>query len=669
MSATFQPRTLAAAPKKAQRGPVFIEFFKHHGAWAPGVKLFRNIDFTAKAILISTVFMLPILFLAYAYVSAKQEVASVAELERVGTAYAKEIIPLMRVAQLNRMAATAAAKGSAPPNASDLASQYDSALKRLADVETKHGAAIGTAEFYKAFTAQAGAARAASGGPDSVFAAHTKAIEELSALLDQALDGSGLSLDPAIETYYLMDAAMVRAPNMAEAMAKMRGVGNAVLLAGEITPAQSSIINQNFPMASFHSKGFDFGLDKVLKARPDLKTDIEHGGVSKAMRDYLNEVERIFLKGELVKADREAFVALANKAIDGQFELNARLITTLDKLLAERDTQTLRERNVALVILFLCVALAFYMFRSFHLVTHGGLREVQRHLESMTDGDLTTSPKPWGNDEAARLMFTLSDMQHSLRAIVTQVRGTSESIVQASTQIASASADLSSRTEETAANLEESAASVEQVSSTVKNTADNARQAADIASSNTKVAERGGDVITKVVTTMETINSSSSKISDIIGTIDGIAFQTNILALNAAVEAARAGEQGRGFAVVASEVRSLAQRSAEAAKEIKVLISGSVQQVREGAEVVQVAGDAISEIVTSAKQMNSIINEISVASHEQSSGISQVSASVQELDRMTQQNAALVEETAAAAASLNQQAVDLAKEVARFKLP
>ncbi len=669
MSATFTPRTLATAPKKVVRGPAFIEFFKHHGAWAPGVKLFRNIDFTAKAVLISSVFLLPILFLAYAYVDAKQEVAKVAELERVGTTYVKEIFPLMRVAQLNRMAATAAAKGSAPANASELAGQYDTLLKRLADVETKHGAAVGTADIYKTFTAQVAAARTSGGGPDAVFSAHTKAIDELNNLLDQVLDGSGLSLDPAIESYYLMDAATVRAANLVETMAKMRGVGNAALVAGELTPTQTSVINQSFPMASFHEKGFDFGLEKVVKARPDLKKDIEHTEASKAMRDYLAEVERVFLKGELVKTDREAFVALANKAIDGQFELNTRLLTTLDKLLAERVAQTIKERNVALVILFLCIALAFYMFRSFHLVTHGGLREVQRHLEAMTEGDLTTSPKPWGNDEAARLMFTLSDMQQSLRAIVSQVRGTSESIVQASTQIASASADLSSRTEETAANLEESAASVEQVSSTVKNTADNARQAADIASSNTKVAERGGDVITKVVTTMETINSSSSKISDIIGTIDGIAFQTNILALNAAVEAARAGEQGRGFAVVASEVRSLAQRSAEAAKEIKVLISGSVEQVRQGAEVVQIAGDAISEIVTSAKQMNSIISEISVASNEQSSGISQVSASVQELDRMTQQNAALVEETAAAAASLNQQAEELAKEVSRFKLP
>jgi len=317
----------------------------------------------------------------------------------------------------------------------------------------------------------------------------------------------------------------------------------------------------------------------------------------------------------------------------------------------------------------IALLIASYLFLSFYRVMDGGLKETRRHLRAMTDGDLTTSPNPWGVDEAAQLMFDLRAMQDSLRNIVTSVRGSSESIVNASTEIASASMDLSARTEQTAANLEKSASSMEEISSTVKNTAENVHQAAQLASDNSLAASRGGAVIAEVVSTMEDINGSSKKIADIIGVIDGIAFQTNILALNAAVEAARAGEQGRGFAVVATEVRSLAQRSAQAAKEIKTLISTSVEKVESGSKVVKGAGDTMQELVANARRMNDLLAEISTAASEQSTGVSQVGAAVNELDRMTQQNAALVEETAAAASALKDQAIGLSGEVDRFKLP
>jgi methyl-accepting chemotaxis protein len=317
----------------------------------------------------------------------------------------------------------------------------------------------------------------------------------------------------------------------------------------------------------------------------------------------------------------------------------------------------------------LALVVAGYLFLSFYRVMDGGLKETRRHLRAMTEGDLTTSPHPWGDDEAAQLMFELRHMQESLRRIVVNVRGSSESIVHASSEIASASMDLSNRTEQTAANLEQSASSMEEISSTVKSTADNVRQAATVAADNAQAAARGGTVIAEVVSTMDGINASSKRIGDIIGVIDGIAFQTNILALNAAVEAARAGEQGRGFAVVATEVRSLAQRSAQAAREIKTLIASSVEQVESGAQVVRGAGATMQELVGNAGRMNALLAQISTAASEQSDGVAQVGTAVSELDRMTQQNAALVEETAAAAAALQDQANGLAREVGRFKLP
>jgi methyl-accepting chemotaxis protein len=297
------------------------------------------------------------------------------------------------------------------------------------------------------------------------------------------------------------------------------------------------------------------------------------------------------------------------------------------------------------------------------------LDEAEAFAKAIAQGDLSERPvNTTGRDEAARLLAALSGMQHSLRDIIRQVRTSSDSISTASTEIASGNSDLSQRTEQAASNLQQTASSMEQLTGTVKQSADSARQANQLAASAAEVAQRGGSVVSQVVSTMDEINASSKKISDIIGVIDGIAFQTNILALNAAVEAARAGEQGRGFAVVASEVRSLAQRSAEAAREIKGLIGSSVDKVEAGSRLVADAGATMTEIVGSVQRVTDIIGEITAASSEQSDGIGQVNTAVTQLDQMTQQNAALVEESAAAAESLQQQASALSKVVGTFRL-
>ena len=297
------------------------------------------------------------------------------------------------------------------------------------------------------------------------------------------------------------------------------------------------------------------------------------------------------------------------------------------------------------------------------------LAEAEALAEAIAEGDLTQTLKSVeGKDEASNLMHSLHKMQQALQGLIGQLRVAADSIRTASVEIATGNQDLSGRTEQTASNLQLAASSMEQLTGTVKQTADSARTANQLASSASSAAARGGEVVGHVVSTMDEINTSSKKINDIIGVIDGIAFQTNILALNAAVEAARAGEQGRGFAVVASEVRSLAQRSAEAAKEIKTLIGASVERVETGSRLVQEAGSSMSEIVAGVQRVTDIIGEISAAASEQSDGIGNVNQSVVQLDQMTQQNAALVEQSAAAAESLRDQAERLAQSVDRFRI-
>jgi len=282
-------------------------------------------------------------------------------------------------------------------------------------------------------------------------------------------------------------------------------------------------------------------------------------------------------------------------------------------------------------------------------------------------GDLTVAVELRQGDSSS-MLFAMKTMRDSLARIVGQVRSGTETIASASSQIASGNLDLSSRTEEQASSLEETASSMEELTSTVKQNADNARQANQLASSASEVAERGGVVVSQVVDTMASINDSSKRIVDIIGVIDSIAFQTNILALNAAVEAARAGEQGRGFAVVAAEVRTLAQRSAAAAKEIKQLIGDSVSKVDAGARLVDHAGATMTEIVDSVRRVTGIMGEIASASQEQNAGIEQINVAITQMDQVTQQNASLVEEAAAAAESMQDQAARLAQLVAVFKL-
>jgi methyl-accepting chemotaxis protein len=328
------------------------------------------------------------------------------------------------------------------------------------------------------------------------------------------------------------------------------------------------------------------------------------------------------------------------------------------------DRLTMSTYGILAAVLVLAVLIAWTTTRS---IT-GPLNEAVLVARRVASGDLTSVVKPQGSDEAAELLGALREMNDGLGRMVTQIRSGAESIAVGAGQVAAGNQSLSSRTEEHASSLEETASTLEEFTTTVRQNAEHARQASTLAGTASATAEKGGEVVSKVVTTMQEVTKSSKRISDIIGVIDGISFQTNILALNAAVEAARAGEQGRGFAVVASEVRNLAQRSAASAKEIRGLIEESVGRVENGARLVEQAGKTMDELVGSVKRVAEIMTEIAAASHEQSSGIEQINKAITQMDTVVQMNASLVEEATAAATSMANQATGLARAVAQFRL-
>ncbi|HEV6967167.1 methyl-accepting chemotaxis protein [Roseateles sp.] len=366
------------------------------------------------------------------------------------------------------------------------------------------------------------------------------------------------------------------------------------------------------------------------------------------------------LEGRMRPAS-EAYVATISRMADYQGE---RVRDTTRQVMEEARRTQMLMLFIALACLSLGVAAAWLITRS----VVGPLRSAIQEAEAVGQGDLSREIRSVGSDETAQLAQALAQMQQSLRHVVGSVRENANGVATASSEIAMGSNDLSSRTEQQASALQQTAASMEELSATVKLNADNAGAADQLAHDATTVARQGGEVVGEAVQRMRGIEESSRRIADIIGTIDAIAFQTNILALNAAVEAARAGEQGRGFAVVAGEVRMLAQRSAEAAREIKSLIGDSVERVEQGSALVNRAGETMAQVVEAIGRVAGIVREISSASREQSTGVSQVGQAITQMDQATQQNAALVEESAAAAESLKQQADELVKLVSTFRV-
>ncbi|MBP6375362.1 MAG: HAMP domain-containing protein [Giesbergeria sp.] len=504
--------------------------------------------------------------------------------------------------------------------------------------------------------------------PQSI-AQHTQLIASVMQLNNALLSAYGLQTDPYDDTHSLILASLVHAPMLGEKLGVMRAQGVGILAAGELSPYAKGVIEslqqqvgelqgnsfRSFDHAQQHNRAFRSALAGPQQA---LQAQIAQ---------TLQLAQRELMATQLTLAPK-AYFDNFTRTIDALYAFNGQAMASLEQALQGRVRQLQNQLLwVALALLgtlSLTSATALVFVRS---ITQPLARAVDLS-RAVAQGDLSGAPLAHGSNEVGQLLGALQQMRQQLTQVVRDVRSGAEGVATASVQIAQGNADLSARTESQATSLEETAASMEQLSSAVQQNADSAAQANQLADNASAVALQGGQVVAQVVDTMRGINASSTQIADIIGVIDSIAFQTNILALNAAVEAARAGEQGRGFAVVASEVRSLAGRSAAAAREIKQLIDASVERVEQGSALVDRAGATMTDVVSAIARVTDIVGEISNASRAQSQGVAQVGSAVTHLDEVTQQNASLVEEIAAAAGGLQAQAQDLVGVVSVFKL-
>ncbi|CAJ2808029.1 methyl-accepting chemotaxis protein [Burkholderia pseudomallei] len=634
--------------------------------FGPGMRLMARMKLPRKLVILAALFIVPLVAALYATLAVAWHAYATTQGERDGISILETTQDLLKAVQVRRGAGASVLAGNEAMRAKfDAASASAGRLAATLKQQVRGTDRFDIVAAVDALASEYGKAAAGGLGTSAaaLFGSHTDVIHAIFLFEKDLAVASRLGVDPDASNYHLIDSVLFVLPGTAETVGVLRGKGAAALVGGALGEAdkrelavRAGSLAEQMSVIRHH---LDRMKDRLGAGVPD---GVDLGAVAAFQR------AAAALAGGDASIDAKAYFQRGTDAIDALYRVHGTLAQQLRERLAARAHAEQVKVAAILALSVVLVACALYLFVAFAMSTHEDVAQLSDCMRAVGDGDLRARLAVRGGDEFAFIKRGFNALLDVWAQTLTETRRVADSVMVGSQQIAAGNLDLSGRTETQAASLEQTAASMEELTSTVRHNASNASHASTLSAEASERAADTGRIVTHAVSLMTRIHDSSNRMAEIVTVIEGIAFQTNILALNAAVEAARAGEQGKGFAVVAGEVRALAHRSATAAKDVKELIHESIRHVTDGSSLFQRADDAIRSVNASIKSVDTVVSEIAKASEQQSDGIEQVNAAITQMDEVTQRNAALVEESAAASASLREQAEHMGKLVGCFVL-
>ncbi|CAJ3184272.1 methyl-accepting chemotaxis protein [Burkholderia pseudomallei] len=634
--------------------------------FGPGMRLMARMKLPRKLVILAALFIVPLVAALYATLAVAWHAYATTQGERDGISILETTQDLLKAVQVRRGAGASVLAGNEAMRAKfDAASASAGRLAATLKQQVRGTDRFDIVAAVDALASEYGKAAAGGLGTSAaaLFGSHTDVIHAIFLFEKDLAVASRLGVDPDASNYHLIDSVLFVLPGTAETVGVLRGKGAAALVGGALGEAdkrelavRAGSLAEQMSVIRHH---LDRMKDRLGAGVPD---GVDLGAVAAFQR------AAAALAGGDASIDAKAYFQRGTDAIDALYRVHGTLAQQLRERLAARAHAEQVKVAAILALSVVLVACALYLFVAFAMSTHEDVAQLSDCMRAVGDGDLRARLAVRGGDEFAFIKRGFNALLDVWAQTLTETRRVADSVMVGSQQIAAGNLDLSGCTETQAASLEQTAASMEELTSTVRHNASNASHASTLSAEASERAADTGRIVTHAVSLMTRIHDSSNRMAEIVTVIEGIAFQTNILALNAAVEAARAGEQGKGFAVVAGEVRALAHRSATAAKDVKELIHESIRHVTDGSSLFQRADDAIRSVNASIKSVDTVVSEIAKASEQQSDGIEQVNAAITQMDEVTQRNAALVEESAAASASLREQAEHMGKLVGCFVL-